>query len=62
MRQEAGDKLRVTVISPGFTRTNFAESMTNPDYIRMGEALNYFPHAMSDEFAERRASRINGHD
>jgi NADP-dependent 3-hydroxy acid dehydrogenase YdfG len=31
LRQEAGDKLRVTVISPGFTRTNFAESMTNPE-------------------------------
>lgn len=29
LRQEAGDKLRVTVISPGFTRTHFAESMTN---------------------------------
>ena len=29
LRQEAGDKLRVTVISPGFTQTNFAESMTN---------------------------------
>jgi NADP-dependent 3-hydroxy acid dehydrogenase YdfG len=29
LRQEAGDKLRVTVISPGFTRTNLAESMTN---------------------------------
>ncbi len=31
LRQEAGDKLRVTIISPGMTRTNFAESMTNPD-------------------------------
>ena len=31
LRQEAGDKLRVTVISPGMTRTNFAESMTDPD-------------------------------
>ena len=31
LRQEAGDKLRVTVILPGFTRTNFAESMTNPE-------------------------------
>jgi NADP-dependent 3-hydroxy acid dehydrogenase YdfG len=31
LRQEAGDKLRVTVISPGFTRTNFAESMTDPE-------------------------------
>jgi NADP-dependent 3-hydroxy acid dehydrogenase YdfG len=30
LRQEAGDKLRVTIISPGMTRTNFAESMTNP--------------------------------
>lgn len=31
LRQEAGDKLRVTVISPGFTRTNLAESMTDPE-------------------------------
>ena len=31
LRQEAGDKLRVTVISPGFTRTNLAESMTHPE-------------------------------
>ena len=30
LRQEAGDKLRVTIISPGITRTNFAEAMTNP--------------------------------
>jgi hypothetical protein len=28
LRQEAGDKLRVTVISSGSTRTNFAASMT----------------------------------
>ena len=31
LRQEAGDKLRVTIISPGMTRTNFAETMTNPE-------------------------------
>ena len=31
LRQEAGDKLRVTIISPGMTRTNFADSMTNPE-------------------------------
>src|SRR5213595_3634055 len=31
LRQEAGDKLRVTIISPGFTRTNFAEVVTNPE-------------------------------
>jgi NADP-dependent 3-hydroxy acid dehydrogenase YdfG len=30
LRQEAGPKLRVTVISPGFVQTDFAESMTNP--------------------------------
>lgn len=31
LRQEAGDKLRVTIISPGYVRTDFAESMTNPE-------------------------------
>ena len=31
LRQEAGDKLRVTIVSPGFVRTDFAESMTNPE-------------------------------
>ncbi len=30
LRQEAGDKLRVTIISPGFVHTNLADSMTNP--------------------------------
>jgi NADP-dependent 3-hydroxy acid dehydrogenase YdfG len=30
LRQEAGDNLRVTIISPGLTQTNFADSMTNP--------------------------------
>jgi NADP-dependent 3-hydroxy acid dehydrogenase YdfG len=31
LRQEAGDNLRVTIISPGLTRTDFADSMTNPE-------------------------------
>ena len=31
LRQEAGDKLRVTSVSPGFVHTNLADSMTNPD-------------------------------
>jgi NADP-dependent 3-hydroxy acid dehydrogenase YdfG len=31
LRQEAGDKLRVTAISPGFIHTDFAESMTNSE-------------------------------
>src|SRR5258705_12966210 len=29
LRQEAGGNLRVTIISPGFVRTNFAEGVTN---------------------------------
>jgi NADP-dependent 3-hydroxy acid dehydrogenase YdfG len=31
LRQEAGDKVRVTIISPGFVRTNFADTVKNPD-------------------------------
>jgi NADP-dependent 3-hydroxy acid dehydrogenase YdfG len=31
LRQEAGEKLRVTGISPGFVRTHLADSMTNPE-------------------------------
>lgn len=31
LRQEAGHKLRVTVVSPGFVHTDFADSMTNPE-------------------------------
>jgi NADP-dependent 3-hydroxy acid dehydrogenase YdfG len=30
LRQEAGDKLRVTSVSPGFVQTNLTDSMTNP--------------------------------
>ena len=29
LRQEAGNKLRVTIVSPGFVRANFAESVNN---------------------------------
>ncbi|MFD2720136.1 SDR family oxidoreductase [Hymenobacter monticola] len=31
LRQEAGEHLRVTVVSPGFVHTDFADSMTNPE-------------------------------
>jgi NADP-dependent 3-hydroxy acid dehydrogenase YdfG len=30
LRQEAGENLRVTIVSPGMTRTNSADSMTDP--------------------------------
>jgi NADP-dependent 3-hydroxy acid dehydrogenase YdfG len=31
LRQEAGDKLRVTIITPGFVNTGLVDSMTNPE-------------------------------
>lgn len=31
LRQEAGPQLRVSSVSPGFVRTDFAEAMTNPE-------------------------------
>jgi NADP-dependent 3-hydroxy acid dehydrogenase YdfG len=31
LRQEAGDKLRVTIISPGFVRTDFVEGVSDPE-------------------------------
>ena len=31
LRQEAGDKLRVTVISPGFVHTDFVQAVPDPD-------------------------------
>jgi NADP-dependent 3-hydroxy acid dehydrogenase YdfG len=31
LRQEAGEHLRVTVVTPGFVHTDFADSMTNPE-------------------------------
>lgn len=31
LRQEAGDKLRVTVISPGFVKTDFVEAISSPE-------------------------------
>ena len=30
LRQEAGDKLRVTIVTPGFVSTDFVESVTDP--------------------------------
>ncbi|HTF30469.1 MAG TPA: SDR family oxidoreductase, partial [Flavitalea sp.] len=43
LRQEAGDKLRVTVISPGFVNTNFADGVTNPEVkARLAESRDKF--------------------
>jgi NADP-dependent 3-hydroxy acid dehydrogenase YdfG len=43
LRQEAGEKLRVTVISPGFTHTSFAEDVTNPEVkAQIAEARDAF--------------------
>jgi NADP-dependent 3-hydroxy acid dehydrogenase YdfG len=52
LRQEAGDKLRVTIISPGFVRTNFADSVTNPEVkAKLAESRDKF--AMSPDAIAR---------
>jgi NADP-dependent 3-hydroxy acid dehydrogenase YdfG len=43
LRQEAGDKLRVTIISPGFVRTDFLESVTNQEVkVKFSESMDKF--------------------
>src|SRR5882724_6769263 len=43
LRQEAGDKLRVTIITPGFVHTNLAEAVTNPEVkIQLVESRDKF--------------------
>ena len=43
LRQEAGDKLRVTIISPGFVHTNFAKTVTKPEVkAQLGESRDKF--------------------
>lgn len=31
LRQEAGDKLRMTVVTPGFIKTNIADALSHPE-------------------------------
>jgi NADP-dependent 3-hydroxy acid dehydrogenase YdfG len=52
LRQEAGENLRVTVITPGFTRTDFADDVTNPELkAQIAESKDRFampPDAVAD--------------
>lgn len=55
LRQEAGDRLRVTVISPGMTRTNLTDSMTDPvvkEQIRRSmDSIGLPPEAIAEAIA-----------
>jgi NADP-dependent 3-hydroxy acid dehydrogenase YdfG len=55
LRQEAGEKLRVTVVSPGVVHTDFAESMTNPEVkaqiLTMRDQLGIAPEAIARAIA-----------
>ncbi|MEW4369733.1 SDR family oxidoreductase [Paenibacillus kandeliae] len=50
LRQEAGDKLRVTIISPGMTRTEYVESATDP-VVRSNVEIAMPPRAVADAIA-----------
>jgi NADP-dependent 3-hydroxy acid dehydrogenase YdfG len=55
LRQEAGDRLRVTVVSPGFVSTELTCSMTNPEIRSQTEAaaakMAISPDAVARAFA-----------
>src|SRR6267142_1342135 len=55
LRQEAGDRVRVTIISPGFVATNFAERVTNQsvkaELERSRDALAMPPSAVASAIA-----------
>ncbi len=50
LRQEAGDKLRVTIISPGMTRTEYVESATDL-LVRANVEIAMPPRAVADAIA-----------
>ncbi|MEU6394501.1 SDR family oxidoreductase [Streptomyces sp. NPDC046939] len=54
LRQEAGDSLRVTVVSPGFVRTDFADSMTpelRGQIVEQMEQMGLSPNAVARAIA-----------
>ncbi|TGD82554.1 SDR family oxidoreductase [Hymenobacter wooponensis] len=55
LRQEAGEKLRVTIVSPGVVHTDFADSMTNPEVkaqiLTMRNQLGISPEAIARAIA-----------
>ncbi|WP_324674879.1 SDR family oxidoreductase [Hymenobacter sp. GOD-10R] len=55
LRQEAGEKLRVTIVSPGVVHTDFADSMTNPEMkaqiLTMRDQLGIAPEAIARAIA-----------
>jgi NADP-dependent 3-hydroxy acid dehydrogenase YdfG len=55
LRQEAGDKLRVTVVSPGYIRTDFADAITSPaikaQITANGNAMAISPQAIARAIA-----------
>jgi NADP-dependent 3-hydroxy acid dehydrogenase YdfG len=50
LRQEAGDKLRVTIISPGMVKTSFTENATDP-VVRKNLGLAMTPDAVARAIA-----------
>ncbi len=50
LRQEAGEKLRVTIISPGMTRTEYVESATDP-VVRANVDIAMPPRAVAEAIA-----------
>jgi NADP-dependent 3-hydroxy acid dehydrogenase YdfG len=59
LRQEAGDKLRVTIISPGYVNTEFADSVTSPTIkAQIGDSIGKMG-IPSDAIADAIAYAIN---
>lgn len=68
LRQEAGDKLRVTSILPGFVNTDFAESMTNLEVraqiVATRDKMAISPNAIASAvaFASEQPANVNIHE